>query len=205
MQAYNYDPVTKIFLGTTPCQKSPLEEDVYLLPANSTFDAPPELSENEVAVFNNGGWEVVYDYRGKKIYLQNDSRQTDVIKQLNVVLPDGWTMITPPDNESRYVMFDNEWKEYQKTPTELFVEYDAAMENYLEETRCQRGYTKREPSDYISSAVDRWRQDALDWIAFRDSVLVYAQSVENAALAGGVAPSMSEFIDNMPVITWTYE
>ena len=85
------------------------------------------------------------------------------------------------------------------------ADYDFAMEEHLKTARIQRGYTTREPSDYISSAVDRWRQDAIDWIAFRDAVLTYALNVQDAVIAGGALPTLEEFMDNMPVIAWTHE
>ena len=47
-------------------------------------------------------------------------------------------------------------------------DYDAALEEHLREARTERGYTMREPDMYINSAVPRWKQDAEDWIAFRD-------------------------------------
>lgn len=205
MQAYSYHPVTKIFSGEVSCQKSPLEEGVYLLPANATTEAPPSLSENEVAIFENNDWCVVSDYRGKAIYSQNDSRITDVMKEIGDVAPQYWTIAPPPDNEKHYVMIAGTWQEYQKTSVEILAEYDLTMENYLKTARIQRGYTTREPSDYISSAVDRWRQDAIDWIAFRDAVLTYALNVENTVTAGGTLPTLEEFTDNMPQIVWTHE
>ena len=206
MQAYNYHPVTKIFSGEVSCQKSPLEEGMYLLPANATFEAPPlDLAKNEVAVFENGSWVVVSDYRGMTIYSQDDSRITDVMKEIGDVAPQYWTIAPPPDNKKHYVMIDGTWQEYQKTPVEILAGYDLAMENYLKTARIQRGYTTREPSDYVSSTVERWRQDAIDWIAFRDAVLVYALNVQNAVTAGGALPTLDEFTDNMPVIAWTNE
>jgi len=205
MQAYSYHPVTKIFSGEISCQKSPLEEGVYLLPANATVEEPPVSSKNEIAVFVDGAWSIVPDYRGKTIYHERDSRETDIIKVLGAVLPDEWTMVSPPDNEKHYVMIDGIWQEYQKTSVEILAEYDLAMENYLKTARIQRGYTTREPSDYISSAVDLWRQDAIDWIAFRDAVLTYALNVENTVTAGGTLPTLEEFTDNMPQIVWTHE
>lgn len=84
-------------------------------------------------------------------------------------------------------------------------DYDNAMESYLRETRTARGYTLREPSDYKDSSISRWKQDAIDWIAFRDAVLMYGLDVENTAQQTGTIPSMEDFLAGMPVITWTYQ
>lgn len=85
------------------------------------------------------------------------------------------------------------------------ADYDSAMEEYLMETRFARGYTTREPSDYSGSSVERWAQDAADWIRFRDSVMLYALSVENAVSAGQTPPTVDEFKAGFPTVEWTYE
>jgi hypothetical protein len=206
MNAYGYDPVTKVYTGEVFCQESPLEPGVYLIPAHATTTAPPALGENEAAVFENGAWKVVADYRGTTIYSKSDSRITGTVEELGSDLPEGWTMVAPPEGDKRYVMGSGgTWQEYQKTLDELAAEYDAAMEGYLVEARSLRGYTTREPSDYFNSTVERWRQDAADWIAFRDAVMTYAIGVRNDVLSGGVVPTLDEFMSGMPVITWTIE
>ena len=71
MNIYNYDPVTKEFLSVEEADKSPLEHDVYLFPANSTIIvAPTELEEHETPCFNTETqrWSVVDDYREIKLY-----------------------------------------------------------------------------------------------------------------------------------------
>ena len=83
-------------------------------------------------------------------------------------------------------------------------DYDRALENHLREVRSARGYTLREPSDYVGSSVPRWAQDAADWIKYRDEVLLYGLGVQNAVAAGGEIPSLESFLAGMPVITWSY-
>lgn len=205
MQAYSYHPVTKIFDGAVQCQASPLENDVFLLPASATFLSPPALDVHEAAFFNNGSWEIVPDFRGEKVYSLIDSRITETVSAVGNPVDLTWTLNPPPDGESHYVMLNGVWEEVQKTPEETISEYDRAMEDYLKQVRSQRGYTTREPSDYASSSVTRWRIDASDWIAFRDSVLVYALGVQVAALGGGNLPSVADFISGMPAIAWTNE
>lgn len=62
------------------------------------------------------------------------------------------------------------------------------MEQYIADARIARGYTLREPDVYKDSSVPRWRQDALDFIAFRDSCLLYGQSVINTYTRSGEVP-----------------
>lgn len=56
MIAYRYNPDTKIYEGTQPCQRDPVAseragKDVYLLPGNCTYVEPPEA---KVAMKSNG-------------------------------------------------------------------------------------------------------------------------------------------------------
>lgn len=87
----------------------------------------------------------------------------------------------------------------------VLAQYDDAMERYLQFVRDERGYTSREPSDYALSQNQRWHQDALDWIAFRDDVMSYALGVMNEFKSSGRAVSVEDFIAGMPRITWTAE
>ena len=47
------------FNGVIPCQESPLEPGIYLIPAKSTELSLPTLSATEEAKFVNGEWTVV--------------------------------------------------------------------------------------------------------------------------------------------------
>ena len=84
-------------------------------------------------------------------------------------------------------------------------QYDYTMEQYLRSVREARGYTSREPSDYAFSQNERWHQDALDWIAFRDSVMEYALSVMNDFKSNGTIVSLEDFMSGMPQMNWTIE
>lgn len=104
------------------------------------------------------------------------------------------------DKGERYEVIENP----PPAATEIQATYDRAMEDYLKSVRVARGYTLREPSDYVGSNVPRWAADAADWIAFRDEVLLYGLGILNSALSGAELPSLEDFISGMPVITWSY-
>ena len=53
------------------------------------------------------------------------------------------------------------------------ADYNDILEDYLKEVRSARGYTDRDPSEYYNSTVERWAQDARDWVEFRDRVMMY--------------------------------
>lgn len=144
------------------------------------------------------------------------AKNTQIQKFLSVIVGDKlYKPVSPHDyadaaawcNSNRAKLEDKgEYYEVVLAVSPLTVQdYDNAMENYLRETRTARGYTLREPSDYKDSSIPRWKQDAIDWIAFRDAVLTYGLEIENTAEQTGVIPSMEEFLAGMPVITWTYQ
>jgi hypothetical protein len=94
MQIYHYSAITGEFLGTDAARESPLEPGVFLIPANATDTAPPAPGANQAAVFANGAWALVADYRGERWY-QPDGTEVD-ITQLNVAPGTTWTVTPPP-------------------------------------------------------------------------------------------------------------
>lgn len=91
-------------------------------------------------------------------------------------------------------------------PVVITIEdYDRAMEKHIKQTRIARGYTTREPDCYINSGNPRWKQDAADWIAFRDAVMEYSLAVMNEYAETGIAPSLADFKAGLPVIEWSAE
>ena len=88
---------------------------------------------------------------------------------------------------------------------ELTALYDSAMEEHLDAEKAERGYTKREPSDYANSTVPRYKQDAADWTVHHDAVMLYGLEILNKAARGEPLPTLAEFKAGLPVITWTEE
>lgn len=84
-------------------------------------------------------------------------------------------------------------------------DYDVVMEDYIREVRIARGYTLREPDDYFGSSVPRWAQDAVDWMKFRDAVMLYGLEVQNTYATTGVAPTLAEFKAGFPKMEWSYK
>lgn len=76
MNVYKYDQQTKEYTGVEPAMLDPLEsqqqgKEVYLLPANATFEKP-NLQEGFASVWN-GKWENIEDNRGKEYWLDTDT------------------------------------------------------------------------------------------------------------------------------------
>lgn len=63
MKIYHYDTTTKEYTGSSEARLDPLELEInkierWLLPANATFDAPPECPDGKMIVME-GGWKCV--------------------------------------------------------------------------------------------------------------------------------------------------
>ena len=63
MKIYHYDSSTKEYTRSSEARLDPLEMEInkterWLLPANATFDAPPECPEGKVIVMDNG-WKII--------------------------------------------------------------------------------------------------------------------------------------------------
>lgn len=87
-------------------------------------------------------------------------------------------------------------------------DYNMALEARLLEVRSDRGYTDRDPSEYYNSTVPRWAQDARDWVAFRDRVMLYGLQVLNEYRRTGTAPmSYDEFAAALAGMDcqWTFD
>ena len=106
MKIYRYDD-EGVFLTEDEGYLDPEEtkkqgKEIYMLPANSTFIKPPITKEYELAVFNNGEWLCVKNYKGKYI----------CDKELNIKIVDyigdieqGYIIIT--EAEAKKIMDDN--------------------------------------------------------------------------------------------------
>ena len=122
--------------------------------------------------------------------------------------------VMPYKEGYRYDPIGWEEDENNKTITRIFEEhkiepsaeeYDQVMEDYITQTRIERGYTTREPSAYANSSVPRFAQDAKDWQKFLDETMLYGMKVRNYYASTRIAPTIDEFKENLPKIVWTYD
>ena len=187
MLEYFYDIDTKEFTYSAEVFIDPLESqnaghDVYMFSANATTLEPLEPKDGFAVVFNGTDWEYIEDHRGTIVWKSYEESME--IRELGAI-PDGWSTEQP------------------KKPLDV-NDYDAIMEQHITDTRYARGYTTREPTEFLSSSIPRWKQDAEDFVLFRDTVLAYGLEVMNHYTATGEAPTLEEFKNNLPNIVWTY-
>lgn len=124
MEIYTYSSVTGEFTGSAIANGSPLERGVYLLPANATKTAPPMAGTNEAAVYANGAWSLVPDYRGQRWY-QPDGTEVD-IDQLSIFPDSTWTQTPPPPTHAQ------KWAAYQAQAHAALAESDTTMHRIAE-------------------------------------------------------------------------
>ena len=75
MLIYNYDAVTKELLSSEEADQSPLEPNIFLLPANATFIKPTgNVDEFQTFCFDStlSAWVITSDYRNVKLYSKAD-------------------------------------------------------------------------------------------------------------------------------------
>lgn len=58
IEVYNYDS-NGYYFGTDMAEKDPVEEGNYLLPANSTKEKPPIITEGKIQKWNGTAWDIV--------------------------------------------------------------------------------------------------------------------------------------------------
>ena len=119
MKIYNYDEVNKEFIGESAANKSPLEKNVYLIPANATKLKPPTaVNENELVVFVDTKWEIVPDFRGHTYWLEDGEEV--IIDKIGIEIPEDAllkkpiprlepeTVLAPPTKEELIVLIKRE-------------------------------------------------------------------------------------------------
>ncbi|HCV76301.1 tail fiber assembly protein [Pseudomonas oryzihabitans] len=92
-QVATFDPVSGELLGKTSADPSPLEPDVWLIPAHSTLDNPPEPGAGLALVRRDGAWVEIEDHRGATVYHTGtgEPRQWTLLGPL----PSDYTLVAP--------------------------------------------------------------------------------------------------------------
>lgn len=92
-QVATFDPMSGELLGRTSADPSPLEPDVWLIPAHSTLDNPPEPGAGLALVRREEAWIEVEDHRGATVYHTGtgEPRQWALLGPL----PSDYTLVAP--------------------------------------------------------------------------------------------------------------
>ena len=130
MIIFNYNDDGE-FVGFSEAEESPLEPGTYLIPANATTVAVPQIPEGKIAKFLNGVWSLVnvvvdppeiveqdvyiYDPNNDNVFVRGEST-------VNGVIPINGTLVEPPDRDLRNLAYflpaQQIWELRPRTPEE---------------------------------------------------------------------------------------
>jgi len=96
---YTWRADTGEYVSSHSANESPLEPGVWLVPANSTLDAPPTAGAGEIAVRAGEAWTLMADLRGQRYWLADGSEH--VIGAIGETLPDGAMDAPPPPTDQQ--------------------------------------------------------------------------------------------------------
>ena len=73
MFVYKYDAITNEYIEPMTAMVDKVAsrkagKQIYFIPAFATLVEPPKTKAGEVAIFNNGKWQVEEDHRGETVY-----------------------------------------------------------------------------------------------------------------------------------------
>lgn len=170
MQYFSYKDNTKEYTGSGPAQIDPLEsekqgQNIYLLPANAVFAAPPEEKDGFARVWNGTAWEYAEDRRGTKYWLPGDTWQSEPheMKELGA-LPEGAVLERPaktPEELAREKL-DKAKAERAEAVQNIAVEVDGMVFDGNEDAQ-------RRISVAITTA-DITGQQRVDWVLKNNTV-----------------------------------
>lgn len=97
MYIYNYDRNTNEYTGSSLAVEDPVESQkqggfVPLIPGCSTTLEPPIAQKNEIAVFKNGNWAIMADFRGRK-QVEKVTKEISEIKNIGS-LDEGFQLVS---------------------------------------------------------------------------------------------------------------
>jgi hypothetical protein len=153
-------PLTGEFVGLGIADPSPLEPDVWLIPAGAHLGDAPIVFADSAAVWSadEATWHQVSDYRGRTIY-NKDTREASVQEVLGE-LPESFTLLAPMtdfdvwrgkwvlDVEARNAALTNQ----ARLKKSLLIQCAAGMVSTL-----QFAVDKGIATDSEVAALDAWR------------------------------------------------
>ena len=75
---YHYHPETGELLGQSAADRSPLEPDIWLIPAHATDLPPPKPKARQAAVFRDGRWQLAPDWRSAVLWSMEEGTAVSI-------------------------------------------------------------------------------------------------------------------------------
>ena len=141
MNVYKYNDNGE-YIGTEEALLDPLEteqqeKEVYLLPGNATFTAPPAEKEGFARVWTGESWQEVEDHRGTKYWLPGEGYGTQAheMKELGP-LPEGATTTAPEKTLDELKADKLEALKAERDTKEVeLIEYNGHLYDYDDKAR----------------------------------------------------------------------
>lgn len=186
--AYIYDKNTNEYLGKTQADQSPLEEGVWIYPAFTTDQKPPDAGANQTAVFSGDAWALVPDWRGHTYWLADGSEHK--IEALGEE-PSADALDTPPPPPP-------------PTTEEIIARFTAAIQKRLDDFAKTRNYDSiLSACTYATSTVPTFAAEGQAAVDLRDATWAKAYEILNAVQAGKQAmPTEAELMAQLPAQAW---
>ena len=157
--AYLYDELERFFIREITAQIDPLEsalknQNIYLLPANSTFIEPLPEKKGYARIFNGKEWKYKIDHRNKKIINANGIQTVKYVGPLKK----GDVLLTE-EIEQQLMNGDIFYNNGKLVPP--------TTEQLAEKKRLERNILLNETDKYILSDYEILPEDREKYIAYR--------------------------------------
>jgi hypothetical protein len=206
MRIYNYDPETGEFLSEGAADESPLEPGVYLIPAHATDQPAPTAKVGQAAVYQDGTWRLVPDYRSQSVCLIDaDGYYAGPAALALGESPDARHILTdPPAAEiPRPLWSDDKWID-GRTPAETLAAYTAAVQARLDDFARTRGYDGiLSACSYASSTNAKFSAEGQYCVSARDKTWAKCYAIMAEVESGKrQMPTLGEIMAELPVLSW---
>jgi hypothetical protein len=201
MLLYNYDGITKEYLGSNEATFDPLEH-TPMIPANATDTAPPAAGANQVAVWQGNQWALIPDFRGQVIYKKSDASSM-LLKAIGEFSSE-YTLVKPVC--AFPVWNGTGWiPNMQVLAENLASKIESAAQALMDKAARLRGYDSMiSVISYLSSSNPTWKADAEAGRAYRDLIWNTLRILETSVSQGQqpMPASIDEVMATLPVIVW---
>ena len=206
MHIYNYDPETGEYLSAGVADESPLEPGVYLVPANATIKPVPALKPGQAAIFDDGAWRAVADYRGRSVCaLDADGYYSGPAELALGESPDARRILAdpPPADLPRPKWSGSAWVD-GRTPSEILSAYTAAVQARLDEFARTRSYDGiLSACSYATSTNAKFSAEGQYCVEARDITWATCYAIIAEVESGKrTMPTLGEIMAELPALAW---
>lgn len=187
MKIYSYSIEHGELIGESTATKSPLEVNVYLIPAYATTKQPLPPKSGFVVCFNESieEWEYVEDNRGMDIH--DTVTKEDSICDYLGALKEGYAL-----------------GKYVKTAEEVYADKVAHVEfmiqTHLDSKAREKGYENILSACSYAGHTNPFQAEGQAFVSWRGNVWAYCyQELEKVQAGTRAEPTVDEFILELPV------